>query len=82
MNTKELYDKIIQYGDKTSVVFKVLSNRVVELATANTEKALSLMYAYEKLITPKFTKEEMIDFPVLMMMIWEHKPPLDSSIFE
>ena len=82
INTKELYDKIIQYGDKTSVVFKVLSNRVVELATANTEKALSLMYAYEKLITPKFTKEEMIDFPVLMMMIWEHKPPLDSSIFE
>lgn len=82
MNTKELYDKIIQYGDKTSIVFKVLSNRVVELATANTEKALSLMYAYEKLITPKFTKEEMIDFPVLMMMIWEHKPPLDSSIFE
>jgi hypothetical protein len=88
INTKELYDKLIQYhigtqsGGKTSVLFNILNNRVVELATANTEKALSLMYAYEKLITPKFTKEEMIDFPVLMMMIWEHKPPLDSSIFE
>jgi hypothetical protein len=76
------FSKKIEDLPSDSVLRKVLYPKIIEYTNVCYEVGEGLAKKYNKTLTFKFSEQEMNDFPILMMKIWQHQPSLDSSIFE
>ena len=65
-----------------SVLYKVVTPKIHEQINFLIEKSQGIMKDLDSLESVKYTSDEKIDFPILMLKIWQHEPSLDSSIFE
>ena len=78
---QELSEKIKDLPAE-AVLYKVLIPKILENANILYEIGRELSIQWDKTLTVKMSDGEKKDFPILMMKMWEHKPSLDSSIFE
>lgn len=65
-----------------AVLYKVLMPKIIENTNILYEIGRELSLQWDKTLTVKMSDGERRDFPILMMKFWQHKPSLDSSIFE
>lgn len=65
-----------------SVLFKVVTPKIYEQAKFLMKKSENIIKDLDSFESLKYTSDEKIEFPILMMKIWGHEPSLDSSIFE
>lgn len=77
----ELSDKVKDLPAE-AVLYKVLIPKILENTNILYEIGRELSLQWDKTLTVKMSDGERRDFPLLMMKIWQHKPSLESSIFE